>query len=264
MHTNNFFSILNSVKFNYLRYIFIFLMAILFFGCVSPKKINYFQNEKGQKFNEKVVTYEPTLQIGDILSINVASMSPELALPFNLFESQGSNNQRPLPYIINADGEINFPSIGKFKVAGLTTKEVTNELTKKLLPYLSDPIINVRLVNFKITVLGEVRNPGSYNIQNERISVFEAIGLAGDLTIQGKRNTITLIREQNGKRSMIPMDITNNEIFNSPYFYLAQNDIIYVESNKTKINSSGVGANTSVIISTLSLLVSIAAIIILK
>jgi len=252
------------MKRNYSKHILMALLAILLVGCVSSKKITYFQNDSGRKLDEKLINYEPTLQIGDILSINVASMSPEAAQPFNLFESQGSNNQRPLPYIINADGEINFPSIGKFKVTGLTTKQVTNELTKRLLPYLNDPIINVRLVNFKITVLGEVRNPGSYNIQNERITIIEAIGLAGDLNIQGKRNTITLIREQNGERSIIPIDITNNKIFNSPYYYMAQNDVIYVEPNKSRVNSSGVGTNTSVLLSALSLLISIAAIIVLR
>jgi polysaccharide export outer membrane protein len=119
----------------------------------------------------------------------------------------------------------------------------------------------VRLINFKVTVLGEVRNPGSYSIQNERVNIVEAIGMAGDLNIQAKRKSITLIREQNGKRMFVPIDLTKKDLFNSPYFYLAQNDIIYIEPNKTRINSSAVGSNTAVIISSLTLLVSITAIL---
>jgi polysaccharide export outer membrane protein len=128
-------------------------------------------------------------------------------------------------------------------------------------PFLKDPIVNVRIDNFTVTVMGEVRNPGSYSVKNERINIVEAIGLAGDLNIQAKRKSITLIREQNGNRVFIPIDITRKDIFNSPYFYLAQNDIVYVEPNKTKINSSGVGANTAIFISSLTLLVSVTAIL---
>lgn len=236
------------------------LSSIILSSCVSSKKILYFQGDEEGIVTESFTNVEPTLQIGDILTINVASITPEAAVMFNLFETPGVN-PRPLPYIINIDGEINFPAIGKIKVANLTTKEVTNQLTEALKPYLIDPIVNVRLVNFRVSVLGEVRNPGTYIVENERISIFDAISLAGDLTIQGKRTRVTLVREQAGKRAVIPIDLTNQEIFNSPYYYLAQNDILYIEPNKTRINSSGVGANTAVIISSLTLFVSLIAII---
>lgn len=248
-------------KIGLLNFLIIGLLSLIFTGCVSSDKIIYFQNTKGVKIDENIVNYQPKLQVGDILSINVASLTPEAAAPFNVFDAQGSNNQRPLPYLINADGEINFPGIGRYKVAGLTTKELTNGLTEKLEPYLKDPIVNIRLDNFKVTVMGEVRNPGSYSIKNERISIVEAIGLAGDLNIQAKRKEITLIREQNGKRTFVSIDLTKKDLFNSPYFYLAQNDILYVEPNKTKINSSAVGANTAVLISSLTLIVSMTAIL---
>lgn len=250
------------MKQRYLRLFFLGLYTLLFVGCVSPKKITYFQQKKGIEMEQNLVNFEPTLQIGDILTIIVSSLVPEAALPFNIYETQGNNNlQRPLPYIVNADGEINFPAIGNIKVAQLTTKQVMNVVHKKLLPYLNNPIVNVRLTNFKVTIIGEVRTPGSYTILNERITIIEAIGLAGDLTIQGKRDSVTIIRERNGKRVMIPIDLTSKKLFSSPYYYLAQNDIIYVAPNKTRINSSGVGSNTTVILSSLSVLISIAAII---
>jgi polysaccharide export outer membrane protein len=195
-----------------------------------------------------------------MLTINVSAVEPEAAVPFNTYESQGINNNIPLPYIVNADGEINFPVLGMIKVSGTTTKDLTNQLTTLLIPYLKNAIVNIRLNNFKITVLGEVKSPGSYPVLNERISIIEAIGLAGDLTIYGKRKSVTLIREQDGKRTFNSIDLTNKELFNSPYFYLAQNDVIYVEPNKTKINASVIGPNTAVIISTLSILITLTAI----
>ncbi|MHB1147654.1 MAG: polysaccharide biosynthesis/export family protein, partial [Lutibacter sp.] len=150
----------------------------------------------------------------------------------------------------------------KIKVEGFTTKEITNHVTETLAAYLKNPIVNIRLTNFKVTVLGEVQKPGTYPVPNERISILEAIGLAGDLTIQGKRKTVVLVREQNGKRTFIDIDLTSREILNSPYFYLAQNDVLIVEPNKSKINSSAVGANTGIILSSISFLISIVAIII--
>jgi polysaccharide export outer membrane protein len=196
-----------------------------------------------------------------MLSINVSSIEPELAVPFNLIETRDNQLIRQIPYIVNVDGEINFPVIGKIEVVQLTTKEVTSKIIELLAKYLNNPTVVVQLTNFKISVLGEVRSPGSYTILNERINILEALALAGDLTIYGKRRTISLIREYNGVREFVPIDLTNKELFNSPYYYLAQNDIIYVESNKTRVNSSKVGPNTAVIVSSLSILISLVAIL---
>jgi polysaccharide export outer membrane protein len=239
----------------------ILLVSSFMMGCVSSKRINYFQKNDDQVLSELLVNYEPTLQIGDILTVNVSAIEKGAALPFNLFEAQTMANQIPLQYIINSDGEINFPVLGKIKVSELTTNELTDYLTKSLLPYLKKPIVNIRIINFKVTVLGEVRNPGNYPVLNERISIIEALGLAGDLTIYGNRQNITLIREQNGKRTLETIDLTNKELFNNPYFYLAQNDALYIPSNKTKVNSSSVGPNTSVVISAISILTTLIAIL---
>jgi len=255
-------TLLTLIKQYFLRSISTLLLAALFTGCASSKKVNYFQDSDRSGLKEKINNYQPTIQYGDMLNINVSSIESELALPFNTFEMQDNRVIRQIPYIVNVDGEINFPVIGKLKVVELTTHEVTDKLSGKLSKYLKNPSVSVQLINFKISVLGEVRSPGSYSIQNERINILEAIALAGDLTIYGKRETITLIREQNGIREFTPIDLTKKELFSSPHYYLTQNDIIYVEANKTRVNSSKVGPNTSIIVSSLSILISLVAILV--
>jgi polysaccharide biosynthesis/export protein len=237
------------------------VIILLFSSCVSSKKIVYFQHTENSQLKETIVNFEPKIQKGDILSLNISAIDAEAAVPFNLYENASVTNPKPLTYLVNSDGEINFPVIGSLKVEGFTTKELTQNLTSRLAEYLVKPIVNIRLVNFKVTVMGEVQSPGTYTIPNERITIVEALGLAGDLNIQGKRSTVLLIREHDGKRAFITMDLTNKKLFNSPYYYLAQNDVIYVEPNKTKINSSVVGSNTSVIISTGSILITLLAIL---
>ncbi|MDO9275288.1 MAG: polysaccharide biosynthesis/export family protein [Lutibacter sp.] len=232
-------------------------------SCVAKKEMLYLQDAEGINALESIVKVEPKIQQGDILAINVSAIDVEAAMPFNLYEGGSTTTTlKPITYLVNSDGEINFPVLGKIKVEGFTTKEITNHLTETLAVYIKNPIVNIRLTNFKVTVLGEVKSPGTYPVPNERISILEAIGLAGDLTIQGKRKTVVLIREQNGKRTFIDIDLTSREILNSPYFYLAQNDVLIVEPNKSKINSSAVGANTGIILTSISFLISIVAILI--
>ena len=232
-------------------------LSLLFSSCVSSKKMLYFQPmEEGAPAKDKLVQFEPTLGVGDLLTINVSALDPVAAVAFNLVEQSGTTT-RALPYLINAVGEVNFPVLGTLKVAGLTTQQLTDQLELKLAEYIVNPVVNIRLTNFKVTVLGEVKKPGTYTVANERISIVEALGLAGDLTIQGKRSNVLLIREQNGKRITVPIDLTSDALFSSPYYYLAQNDVLYIEPNKTKLNSSAVGANTSVIFSSISILVTI-------
>lgn len=255
-------SILTIIKQENLKLFLILLLATLLTGCASSKKINYFQDRDELTSKETIVNYQPLIQYGDMLNIIVSSIEPELAVPFNLFEMQDNRMVRQIPYLVNVDGEINFPLFGMVKVAGLSTVEVIEKISEMLAKDLKNPTVSVQILNFKISVLGEVRNPGSYSIENERINILEALALAGDLTIYGKRKTVTLIREQNGIREIVPVDLTKKELFNSPYYYLAQNDIVYVESNKTRVNSSKVGPNTSIIVSTLSILIALAAILI--
>ncbi len=244
------------------KYLLILASALFFMGCVSNKKMIYFQESDQIQVNQTLVNFEPAIQPGDLITINVSANDPLSAQTFNLYETT-SVTAVPvlLPYLVNSEGTINFPVLGKLKVAGFTTQQIGDQVTDALAAYLITPIVNVRLTNFKITVMGEVKTPGTYTIPNERITLVEALGLAGDLTIQAKRKSILLIREQNGKRDFVTIDLTNKEVFNSPYYYLAQNDVIYVEPNKAKVNSSSVGTATGVIISSISTLISLIAIL---
>ncbi|MDF1516497.1 MAG: polysaccharide biosynthesis/export family protein [Lutibacter sp.] len=247
---------------NRLKFLVATVLLVTLGSCVAKKEMLYLQDAEGVRALEEIVMTAPKVQQNDILSINVSALDAEAALPFNLFEAGNTTSiPKPITYLVNSDGDINFPVLGKIKVEGLTTKQITDHLTEALAVYIKNPIVNIRLTNFKITVLGEVKSPGTYPVPNERISILEAIGLAGDLTIQGKRKTVVLVREQNGKRTFVDIDLTSREILNSPYFYLAQNDVLIVEPNKSKINSSAVGANTGIILSTISFLISILAII---
>jgi len=249
----------------YYTYIKLLVLGVLVSSCVSNKKMLYFQDVEGVENPTVLANYEPKIQPGDLLNINVAAAEAEAALPFNIYETPVvgtyTSSLKPLSYLVNTDGEINFPVLGTLKVAGFTSKEVTKSLNEQLASYIAKPIVNIRLTNFKITVLGEVKTPGTYPVPNERISIIEAIGMAGDLTIQGKRTTVMLVREVQGERKFVSIDLTNKQLFNSPYYYLAQNDVIYVEPNKTKVNSSAVGSNAGIILSSISTLISLIAIL---
>ena len=255
---------LTTSLYNFKKYKFVWLLVLsTATSCVSPKKMVYFQNMEVKEEIEVVKNFETKIQVGDILSINVSAVDGEAVLPFNLYDvpiTQGAYGD-PLTYLVDIAGEINFPVLGTIKVSGSSTKELTKSLEGKLKDYIKNPTVNVRIENFKITVLGEVKNPGTFKIDNERISIIEALGLAGDLGIQANRNNILLVREINKERKFVSIDLTDKKLFASPYFYLAQNDVIYVEPNRTKINSSAIGANTGTIISSISILISVVALL---
>ena len=160
------------------------------------------------------------------------------------------------------NGFIDFPVIGRIKVGGLLRSEVTELLQNKITKYIKQPVVTIRLENFKIAVQGEVNSPGIYSVGSERITLIEALSKASDLTIYGKRDNILIIRENNGVKTYNRVDITKADFINSPYYYLAQNDVVYVEPNKTKINNSKIGADTGLIFSITSILVSVITLII--
>ncbi|WP_067149691.1 polysaccharide biosynthesis/export family protein [Pseudotamlana agarivorans] len=247
-----------------LIHLFSLSCILLLSACVSSKKIEYFQHNDTQEQQKEVTLEDPQIQIGDLINITITAANNEAAIPFNLYTTPlvGENSRgEPLPYLVDTDGQINFPILGKLEIVGLTTKALTKKLEDLLVGYISDPVINIRFANFRISVLGEVNNPGAYPILNEHMSIIEAISLAGDLTTYGKRESILLIRTVNGEKTQVNLDLTKEDILNSPYFYLRQNDIIYVAPNKTKVNSTRVGPNTSVIFSTISVLFAVIAIL---
>ncbi|WP_198170309.1 polysaccharide biosynthesis/export family protein [Mucilaginibacter arboris] len=221
---------------------------MLLSSCADVRKSIYFSNQKDTTINSKNVAPLTYIQPNDLLSIAVSSLNPEATAIFNTpnnsyvssSSASGLNLQSP-GYLVNTDGFIQFPVIGNIKVAGLTTTQLKNELTQTLLSrkLLVDPVVVVRQLNFKVSVLGEVAHPTVINVPSEKISLLEALGLAGDITIFGRKDNVTVIREENGKKVIKRLNLNSNELFYSQYYYLKSNDIVIVEANKTKVSSSG-------------------------
>ena len=217
-------------------------------SCMNMKRATYFYETDNASFKSATdLNQEPILQSNDLLSISVSSVNPDAAKMFNVSnvvatESSTLSGLRAQAsgYLIDEDGYIKFPVLGSLLAAGKTKKElreiITNELiTQKL---LIEPIVDVRYLNFKVSVLGEVRNPSVLTIPNEKISLLEALGLAGDITIYGNKQNIALLREENGIKKLRRIDLTSTELLSSPYYYLRSNDIIYVEPTKAKVAES--------------------------
>lgn len=250
----------------FFRPIILILISLFVFSCASRKEVAYYQNIDQLPNLENSASYETRLQPDDLLMIIVMAENPEVAAPFNLpsvvmqsnteFETQ---QLRINSYLVDSNGFIQFPIIGAIKLGGLTRTEAVSKMNQELSKYITKPSVNLRILNFKITVQGEVTQPGVHNITSERITLAEALSLSGDLTVYGKRDNILIIREKDGKKQAARVDITKADFLNSPYYYLSQNDIVYVEPNKTKVNSSAVGPNTSIVISAVSLIVTIIA-----
>jgi polysaccharide export outer membrane protein len=209
----------------------------------------------------------------DLLTITVNTSDPESAAPFNLsvqstvsIARSTSLTQQPTlqQYLVSNEGTIDFPVLGRLQISGLTKGEAENLIREKLGAYLKEtPIVTVRMINYKISVLGEVTRPGMFTINNEKVNIFEALALAGDLTIYGKRDNVKLIREDvTGRREIINLNLNKADIITSPYYYLQQNDILYVTPNKAKAMNSDVGQSTSLWLSATSIMVSIASIIV--
>ncbi len=230
------------------------ISGLIFCSCVSSRQAVYFNNVPDQSLSINP-DEEQKIVSNDILSITVTSLNPEASLIFN---NSSLNNSTITPgYLVDLDGFIQFPILGKLKVADLTKKQLTDILRISLIDkkLLVDPVVTIRYLNFRVTVLGEVLRPTVVIVPNEKISLLEALGMAGDLTIYARRDNVTLIRDENGKRLIKRINLNNGEIFNSPYYYLKSNDIIYVEPNKTKISSSTpLRQNLPIILSSLSLL----------
>ena len=167
-------------------------------------------------------------------------------------------------YLVDNQGEIDFPVLGRLKISGLTKNECEALIRKKLVPYLKEtPIVNVRMVNYKISVLGVVTKPGTFTVNNEKVNILEALAMAGDMTVYGVRDNVKLVRENaNGERLIQTLNLNDADLVRSPYFYLQQNDILYVSPNKTKARNSDIGNSTTLWISATSILVSIASLLV--
>src|SRR5690554_4038410 len=237
-------------------YAFLSVIALgLLSSCVSREKIVYFQDI--EKLAEKTSMVKPSLTIkpNDLLGITVSAATLEAARPFNVIaESRpaiegvgmSTNNTQQLGYLVDSDGNIHFPELGSIQVNGLTPKELNEQLTERLTDYIKDPIVNIRLLNFTVSVLGEVSRPGTYPVSGEKISITEAIGMAGDLTIYGKRDNVLVIRENGDTKSYAYLDFRSSDLMDSEYYYLKQNDVIYVEPNSAQRQAASFNRNATV------------------
>lgn len=243
--------------------------ACMLGACSSYKSVPYMQDAT---LNETIVAAEPLydakIMPKDLLTVTVNTTDPEAAAPFNmtvqtaqnLATSRTSYSQPVLQqYLVSNDGTIDFPVLGRLQVGGMTKSEAEDLIREKLKPYLKEvPIVTVRMANYKISVLGEVARPGTFTVSNEKVNVLEALAMAGDLTIWGMRDNVKLVREDaKGTRSIVELDLTKSDLIASPYYYLQQNDILYVTPNKTKAKNSDVGQSTSLWFSATSILISI-------
>jgi polysaccharide export outer membrane protein len=253
------------------KIVVLFTLALILSSCVSKKEIVYFQNISSSNLSE-VVKYEPCFKPDDLLMIIVSAPDAEAAIPFNLSTVgvMGANSNTSLDvanaqlryqtYLVNNDGVIFFPVIGAIKIGGLTRTQAMEKMLTELKKYINNPVVNIRILNYKVSVIGEVVRPGSFDIETERITLPEALSKAGDMTIYGNRKHVLVVREVDGKKTYNFVDMTQADFFNSPFYFLTQNDLVVVEPNKTKINSSAVGPNITVAISLLSLVITVISI----
>ena len=249
-------------------------VLLLLTSCTSYQKIPYLQDFETVNATEEVTAmYDAHIRPKDLLTITVNTTDPEAAAPFNLTVQSAANSnltqwvtqQAALQqYLVDNQGNIDFPVLGELHLGGLTMNEAESMIREKLQPFLKEtPIVTVRMVNYKISVLGEVAKPGTFTINNEKVNVLEALAMAGDMTIWGLRDNVKLVREEeNGKRNIVVLDLNRADIVKSPYYHLQQNDILYVSPNKTKAKNSDTGQSTSLWVSATSILVSIASLLV--
>lgn len=259
------------------RLILILCLVVGLTACKTPEKINYIQDIEPGVAQPIESRQSIIIQPKDMLSIIVSSKDPELAAIFNLGVQTNragypkeyyASSQYLSGYVVDNNGDIDFPVLGKIHAAGLSRwalqEKITHELTERDL--LKDMIVTVEFMNFKVSVLGEVKDPGTYSIQGDKVTILEAIAMAGDLTVYGIRDEVYVIREENGERQNFKLDLRSKDIFNSPAYYLRQNDIIYVKPNEVRAGQSTINQNSvrsiSLWLSISSLLTSISILVV--
>jgi polysaccharide export outer membrane protein len=236
----------------------LFILVLIFSSCASKKDVVYLQDVGDYETIVNNNENTTKLKIDDLVSIFVSTLDAEASIPFNLFRSAagGGLPSEQVDYIVDKEGEIDFPVIGKLKINGLSPNELRSLLREKMAPYLKDPIINIRLKNFSVTILGAVNRPGTYLINGEQVTILEALGLAGDLSIKGLRTNILVISDFNGTKVYNRLDLTDKNFMKSPGYYLTQNDVVYVEPNKSGIYESSQDNRLGITISVVSLLIT--------
>ena len=253
---------------------FSFLLAMQLASCGSVKNVAYLQNSDSINFEQSRFLYDARIMPKDQLTISVNTSTSEASIPFNLLlqneytqgRSVASGGGMLMPFLVDNDGYINYPIIGRLHVEGLTKSECERLITEKIRPYMAEtenPIVTVRMSSYSVSVLGEVNHPGSFQVSREKITILEALAQAGDLTIYGVRDKVKLIREDaTGKKQIVTLNLNDANIVNSPYYYLQQNDVVYVEPNNIKSQNSKVGQTTTLWFSGTSILISLASLLV--
>ncbi len=247
--------------------------ALIMASCGSHKEVAYFQNSTDVDLTQSKGLYDARIMPKDQLTITVSCIDDAAAAPFNMtvptpysVNTRSTYSQPMLQsYLVDNDGNISFPIVGQIHVGGLTKSEAESLIQNKILPYMSErenPIVTVRMTAYQISVLGEVARPGSFTVSREKITILEALAQAGDLTIWGQRKNVQLIREDaQGQKSIHYIDLTDANLINSPYYYLQQNDLVYVTPNKVKSQNSSVGSMTTLWFSATSILISLTSLL---
>ena len=242
-------------------YLLAFVSYAIMTSCASKSEIVYFQGDTS--LNTIYENSIPKIRPNDMLAISVSAADMKATEPFNqnsIYKMRSSTNEvAQNVFTVKENGTIDFPVIGEVYVNGLTCSEAIALFKQKLDPYIVNPGVNITFVNFKVSVIGEVNKPGVFTLPNERITVLEALALAGDLSIQGKRENVMVIREADGKKNIYTLDLTSRTALDSPVYYLAQNDVIYVEPNKARIQTSVV--NYSLFVSVAGIIISVIAVL---
>jgi polysaccharide export outer membrane protein len=220
------------------------LILLSMISCATKKEIVYFQDVENLNLKEIEAGFEPIIESNDILYITISALNEEVIQPFirnpETFPINASSSNPGLHgYLVNINGYIRFNILGDILVSGKTRGQVVKILEEKLSEYIKDFVVDVRIMNFNVTVLGEVHKPGVYTINDERVTLPEAIALAGDFTQDGKRMDVLVIREENGKRKVERIDFTSTDLFNNPFYFLKQNDVVYVEPSLKGVKKSG-------------------------
>jgi polysaccharide biosynthesis/export protein len=258
-------------------YFSILAMSFLLISCAGSKKVAYMQSlpVSGDTMaieSRTLIPYEAHIKSQDILSITVVSSRPDASKIYNLLVPQLSETTNMITstptmqtYLVDMDGNIDFPILGKINVRGLTRKELEAQLQKRLEPEFSKerPVITIRITNYSVNVLGEVSRPGKYATTNDHLTIFESLALAGDMTIYGKRDNVKVLRERtDGTKSFIYVNLNNKNIIHSPAYYLEQNDVVYVEPNKAKSRSANIGSAETLGVSVTSILISLTSLLV--
>ncbi len=242
------------------------IILVIFSSCASGDGVVYFKNASQFETLVNDSAFDTKFKVDDIVSIYVSTLDPEASAPFNLFRGaqEGGIRAEQVNYLVDKNGEIDFPVVGKIKIVGLSPAETRTLLRQKLADYLVDPIINIRIQNFTVTVLGAVNRPGTYPVNGEQITIMEAIGLAGDINIKGKRDNIMVLRDFDGTKVYHRINLNQKEALKSPVYYLTQNDVVYVEPNKSGKTASSLDQRATIAVSIASVLITSAVIILTR